>query len=558
MPSNSTFTKNIWSLITPYWKSAEKGSAYLLLITIIVLDLGQVYMQVLINAWYNGFYGSLQQLNKAAFIKSIIHFSYLAVIFIIIAVYSIYLSQMLTVRWRRWMTHTYLEKWLQKQSYYRMQVTGHLTDNPDQRISEDIAQFTTATLALSLGLLSAIVTFCSFITILWKLSGPANFQIEGVSIHIPGYMVWAALAYAILGTWFTNKIGRPLVHLNFNQQRLEANFRFGMARLRENSESVAFYKGEPQEKQGLTSSFSSIFSNFWQIMRYRKRLSWFTSFYGQAAIIFPYLVAAPRLFTKEIDLGGLMQIVNAFDRVQTALSYIITAYSDIAVWKATSDRLITFNEHMQQTTQAAGFTASYTKLTHIEAKDLTIKLPNQQTLLTKLNFRLNPAATCLVTGPSGCGKTSVLRTLAGIWPFAEGQLFIPETAKILFLPQKPYLPLATLKQALYYPSSDSIADEQAKEILQLCQLGPFYDRLHQDSDWSRTLSLGEQQRIAIARAILVKPDFLFLDEATSNLDEAAEHYLYQLLRAQCPNTCLVSVAHRSTLKAWHDEELILA
>jgi putative ATP-binding cassette transporter len=556
MRPNLTFLKNIWPLIAPYWKSNEKWMAWLLLIAIVSLTLAQVYMQVLFNAWYNGFYDSLQHLDKVAFGKSIIRFSYLAVIHIIIAVYSIYLAQMLTIRWRRWLTTTYLEKWLNKQTYYRMQLNGQSTDNPDQRISEDVDQFISSTLGLSLGLLRAVVMLISFTAILWTLSGPLDFQLNGSAIHIPGYMVWAALLYAIIGTWLTHYIGRPLINLNFNQQRFEADFRFSMARFRENTENVAFYRGEPQEQRTFLQRFSFVFGNFWQIMRRQKRLTWFTAFYGQAAIIFPFIVSAPRFFSKQIDLGGLMQTVMAFGHVQDSLSYIIDSYTGIAAWKATSDRLITFSKHMQEAEQTVGFSPTYVPGNQqVDAKDLSIELPNGEVLLDKLQLHLKLGDSLLITGPSGCGKTTLLRTLVGIWPFAKGQLSLPEADRMMFLPQKPYLPLDTLKRVLCYPSAQDISDETAKELLRFCQLTHLYDRINADCDWSRMLSVGEQQRVAIARAILNKPDFLFLDEATSALDEASETYLYQLLRTQCPTSCIVSVGHRSSLKAFHNKTL---
>lgn len=558
MLPNLRFLKSIWPLIVPYWKSKEKWSAWFLLIVIISLNLGQVYMQVLFNAWYNVFYDSLQNLDQVAFGKSIIRFCYLAAIAIIIAVYSFYLNQMLVIRWRRWLTHTYLDKWLDRQTYYRMQLSSEPTDNPDQRISEDIAQFISSNLSLSLGLMSAVVTFLSFVAILWRLSGPLSFQFHGTAIYIPGYMLWAALIYAIVGTWLTHRIGRPLITLNFNQQHYEADFRFSMARFRENTESVAFYRGEQQEGQGFINRFTRVFGNFWQIMRRQKRLIWFTSFYGQAAIIFPFVVAAPRFFSKQIELGGLIQISNAFERVQGALSYIVNVYADIATWKATSDRLITFSQHMQDAEQTVGFIPHRTPLSQLDADGLTVKLPDGQVLLKGVQLHLKAGDSLLITGPSGCGKTTLLRTLAGIWPFAEGRLSLPEQDKMMFLPQKPYLPLGSLKGALCYPGARNVSNETVRELLQLCQLSHLYDRIHADLDWSRMLSVGEQQRVAFVRVFLNQPDFLFLDEATSALDENAESYFYQLLRARCPKTCIVSTGHRSSLGAWHDQTLALS
>lgn len=550
---SGSFRKNLWSLIAPYWKSNEKWLAYSLLATVIVLNLGEVYLNVLFNEWYNSFYNALQAVDKKAFIHNLIRFSYLAAIFIGVAVYRIYLNQMLSIRWRRWLTGSLINHWLNKQNYYRLQLNGHSTDNPDQRISEDVGQFIDASLGLSLGLLSAVVTLCSFLTILWTLSGPLDIQFANHTIYIPGYMVWAALAYSIIGTWLTHIIGRPLVALNFNQQRREADFRFSLVRFRENGENIAFYNGEEKEKAHFIQRFNALFNNYWQIMKRQKKLTWLTSFYGQAAIIFPLVVAAPRYFSKQIQLGSLMQIASAFGQVQGSLSFIVSAYPAIASWRATSNRLITFQDHMVKAENYEGFRPSYTNSTTLQTRDLNISLPSGQPLLHRINFQVGPRESLLITGPSGCGKTTFLRTLAGIWPYAEGLVQLPEKAFIQFLPQKAYLPLGTLKEILYY-SSEQGTDETALEMLQLCKLTHLYDRLHVHQNWSQLLSVGEQQRIGFARAILCKPDFLFLDEATSALDEANEQSLYGLLKSRCPNTSIISVGHRSSLKQWHEKE----
>ena len=559
MNKQIAFLKQIWRISQPYWKSEEKWIARLLLISIVVLTLGQVALQICFNQWYNTFYTSLQNLDKFAFVRNIQYFSLLAVLNIIIVVYSSYLTQMLTIRWRRWLTTHFLNRWLDKQNHYHMQIIGQPTDNPDQRISEDVSQFTDLTLSLSLGLLSAVATVCFFTLILWTLSGPLNFHIGNFAIHIPGYLVWAALIYAIFGTLFVNKIGKPLVKLNFNQQRFEADFRFGMARFRENSENIAFYQGEPQEKLGFTNLFSLIFGNYWQIMRRQKNLNWFTAFYTQLALIFPFLMASPKLFSKQITLGGVMQIVNAFGQVQGSLSYIINSYVGIAAWKATCDRLISFTGQMQTAEQIDAFKRNYTKETHISVQNLQIKLPNGHVLGENMQLNLAQGDSLLITGPSGSGKTTLLRTLSGLWPFAEGKVIIPEKANILFIPQKPYLPLGTLKKVLCYPNqADDISDQQVQETLQFCQLAHLCGMLHEQADWSRILSVGEQQRVGFIRALITCPDFLFLDEATSALDDAAECYLYQLLKTRCPNTCIISVGHKMSLKSWSNQEFMMA
>lgn len=551
--SSHSFRKNLWSLIKPYWVSNEKWGGYLLLAVIIALNLGEVYLSVRLNYWRNDFYNALQALDKTAFLHNVFVFSYLAAIFIVAAVYRLYLYQMLYIRWRRWMTVSLIDHWLHKQNYYHLQLNGQSTDNPDQRISEDIGQFIDTSMSLSLGVLNALVTLFSFITILWMLSGPLSVTVSGYTIAIPGYMVWAALIYSIIGTWLTHKVGSPLIPLNFNQQRREADFRFSLVRFRENGENVAFYNGEAQEKGQFLQRFAAVFHNYWQIMKRQKKLTWLTSFYGQAAIIFPILIASPRYFSKQIHLGGLMQIASAFDQVYSSLSFIVTAYPTIASWKATANRLITFQNHMVEAESYAGFQPRHADITELQVRGLDINLPSGQALLNKVNLEVKPGDSVLITGPSGCGKTTLLRTLAGIWPYAQGAVEFPANAKILFVPQKAYLPLGTLKEILYYHAKQG-SDEEAFEILQLCKLAHLYDRLHAHQHWAQLLSVGEQQRISFARAILSQPDFLFLDEATSALDEATEQEFYGLLKSRCPNTSVISVGHRSSLKPWHARE----
>jgi len=550
-----------WGLVRPYWKSDERWLARALLTVVVGMNLGEVYLNVLFNQWNNDFYNSLQAVDQAAFWKALIRFSYLAAIFIVVAVYRTYLNQMLRIKWRRWLTAQYLSDWLGRQNYYRMQLFGGKTDNPDQRISEDIEQFISLTLGLALGLLSAVVTLFSFLTILWMLSGPLEFVLGGTPVSIPGYMVWVAIVYALAGTWLTMQIGRPLISLNFNQQRYEADFRFSLVRLRENSESVAFYKGEAREQENFLGRFSAVVDNFWQIMRRQKRLNWLTSGYQQIAIIFPFVVAAPRFFAGKIQLGGLMQTASAFGQVQGALSYLIDAYSNIATWKAVTQRLSGFNHSIRDAEAmrllAKSFERRLTNEPLIQTTDLIIRLPDGRRLLSQINLSIKPGDSLLITGPSGSGKSTLLRAFAGLWPYVEGTLTLPAHARLLFLPQKPYLPLGTLHAALTYPGADA-SDDEVQTVLSRCGLEHLAPRLGEVALWSHILSLGEQQRIAFARILLAKPEFVFLDEATSALDEAAESQLYGILKAQLPKTAIVSVGHRSTLRAWHAKEMGLS
>ncbi len=550
-----------WRLIKPYWVSSEKKTAYILLAAIIFLNLAIVFINVLFNLWYKEFYNALQAMDEKAFWVALAQFSALAFFYIISAVYSLYLNQMLQIKWRRWLTDYFLNKWMDKKIYYHLQVFNHQTDNPDQRISEDLNMFISQSLSLSLGLLSAIVTLFSFISILWIVSGPLHFTVFRLKITIPGYMVWAALLYAIVGTWITAAIGRPLIPLNFNQQRFEADFRFNLVRIRENSESVALYGGENQEHKHLIIKFADIFENYWKIMVRQKKLTWFTSGYNQIAIIFPILVAAPRFFARKIQLGGLMQIAQAFGQVQTSLSYIVNSYTSLAAWHAVADRLRTFEHNIEsiKALQQSNSNIQYKQSNFLVVKNLSIMLPDNKTYLIKdLSFELKPKQSLLIVGPSGIGKSTLMRTIAGLWPFGCGEIELPPKEKTLFLPQKPYLPIGTLRDVLLYPNGDpSIDNETLKELLVSLNLKYLAKHLLEINMWSQVLSLGEQQYIAFGRIFLQKPEWIFMDEATSALDEKSEKLLYIRLFEELPQSACLSVGHRSSLLNYHKIKLSL-
>jgi putative ATP-binding cassette transporter len=560
--------RDAWRLTAPYWRSEEKWKAVGLLVVVIALTLGKVYINVRLNTWNNDFYNSLQDYKKDAFFSLIWVFTYLAFTYIIAAVYQTYLTQALRIKWRRWLTSHYLDRWLGNQTYYLLQVEGNPADNPDQRISEDIIQFIDITLDMSLTLLEKIVSLFSFLLILWNLSGAADFTIAGHSLHIPGYMVWAALFYSVAGTFITRWIARPLIGLNFQQQKFEADFRFSLVRLREHGESVAFYRGEAAEKKNFIGRFTSVFDNYWQIMRRQKTLGWFTNGYGQIANIFPYLVIAPAYFLKTINLGGMMQTASAFGEVQGALSIIIDAYvgfdTNVSIprWVSVIERLSGFTRNIERLKAAADQPSAF-RVRRVEAQpsvaasDLNVHLPTGDTLLTGISFTVKPGDALLIQGPSGCGKSTLLRTIAGIWPYADGGLELPANANSMFVPQKPYMPIGTLRQSLIYPHIGDVPDSAIRDLLHTCQLAHLTERLDEIHAWNHILSLGEQQRVAFFRALLMKQDLIFLDEATSALDEKSEEYFYELLRKKLPKAVIVSVGHRQTLKQWHDKVLDL-
>jgi putative ATP-binding cassette transporter len=547
------FIRDIWRLTKSYWKSEEKISAFALLAGIIGLTIAIVVMLVLLNQWNAAFYNALQNYDTEVILHELFHFSWLAALYIIFSVYSFYLQQVLGIRWRRWLTGQYLDRWLQHKTYYRLQMFGAATDNPDQRISEDIRMFVEKTIEFAIGLIKALCILCAFIFILYSISGTLQFSLLGQDWEIPGYLVWIALAYAIVGTWLTHVVGYKLVRLNFIQQRYEADFRFSMMRMRESAESVAFYSGEKQERSVFQQRFMTLLNNFWKIIQKKKQLIWLNSGYSQIAIIFPFVVVMPRYLSKEISLGGLMQIANAFGKVQESLSYFVDMYTTLAEWKAVVDRLTGFTHHMEtaQEDTAAIVPAQRSIDEKLLTEHLNVLLPKGNPILEDISLCLHAHENVLIRGVSGSGKSTFLRAIAGIWPYVTGSIAMPQKKNTLFVPQKPYLPLGTLQQALLYPGQENRSQEELESLLDLCYIGYLKDQLLVEADWSHVLSIGEQQRLAFVRIFLQEPQWLFLDEATSALDEATEAYLYRMLQERLPGTTVVSVGHRSTLTAFH-------
>jgi len=554
--------RDAWAIARPYWFSDDSWAARWLLLLVVALTLAMVYINVLLNRWNNTFYNALQDKNYAVFIRQVIHFSGLAGAYIVVAVYQLYLNQMLLIRWRRWLTERYLREWLTDGAYYRMQVAGGNTDNPDQRIAEDVRLFISGILSLAIGGLRATVTLISFVAILWRLSGSLSISLGGISLTVPGYMVWAALLYAIAGTWLTDRVGRPLVRLNFEQQRYEADFRFGLVRFRENAEGVALYGGEPDELRGFRERFAAVVGNWWAIMRRQKRLTWFTAGYAQAAVVFPFVVAAPRYFRGEMALGGLVQTATAFGQVQDSLSFIVASYTDIAEWRAVVERLADFTRALEgvriQAAAGGGVARVDGDRARLAAEDVELDRPGGGALVTGVNVSLARGDTAVLWGPSGVGKSTFLRAIAGIWPYGRGKIRVPREARLFFLPQKPYLRIGTLRQVVSYPmSAGKVKDATLRETLEAVGLPELAGRLDEVGHWALRLSPGEQQRIAFAHALIQKPDWLFLDEATSAVDEATEARLYQLLRERLPATTVFSVGHRTTLRQFHSRQFVV-
>ena len=553
------FFKDVWYLTKSYWQSEEKKKAFWLLTCIIALTLGIVFMLVQLNTWNNSFYSALQNYDAEKISSELIHFSWLAAIYIILAVYSYYLQQTLILHWRRWLTTRFIDIWLQNKTYYNLQMFGKDTDNPDQRISEDVRQFVEMTLGFAIGILKSLCTFISFVFILYQLSGPLSFSFMGKTWTIHGYMLWASLLYSVLGTYITHVVGRKLVKLNFIQQRYEADFRFSMIRLRESAESVAFYRGEAQEGRVFKNRFKLLLDNFWQLVNKQKQLVFLNSGYSQIAIIFPFVVAMNRYLSKEVSLGGLMQVASAFGRVQDSLSYFVDMYSSIAQWQAVVMRLTYFGRHMHEVSQQAEqfHVERFATSEAVSVEQMQVNLPDDTVLLQDISFTLQPGRNVLIKGVSGSGKSTLLRALAGIWPFVTGKINLPKTEELMFIPQKPYIPLGSLREALLYPGKKPLSDEELLYLLDLCQIGYLRDKLDLVADWSHVLSVGEQQRLAFVRAHIQEPKWLFLDEATSALDEDTEAAMYALLAERLTQTTLVSIGHRSTLNKYHELMLVI-
>jgi vitamin B12/bleomycin/antimicrobial peptide transport system ATP-binding/permease protein len=553
---NTGFLKAFWALAKPYWVSEQRAKGLALLVAVVGLSLALVYLNVRFNTWYRDFWDAVQEKRAADAYRLVGVFAFLAFLYIWGAVYRLYLRQMLEIEWRKWLNERYLRNWLGERAYYKLQLLDRGTDNPDQRIAEDLRVFVELTLRLALGLLSAVVTLISFVAILWTISG----ALEVMGISIPGYMVWAALLYAIVGTWLTHLIGKPLISLEFQRQRYEADYRFSLVRLRENSEGVALYRGEQEELGNFRNRFANVIANWWSVMRKQKQLGFFTISYDQLAVIFPLLVALPRYFSGAIQIGGLMQISSAFGQVQGSLSWFIEAYTLFAQWKATVDRLTGFSASLNAVRQEADALTGQRVEDGRETlalDDVALGLPQGKALLQSTSLELKPHEDVLVTGPSGAGKSTFFRALAGIWPYWKGRIRLPKGARLLFLPQKPYLPIGSLKHAVSYPDeAGKHPDDDITTALSAVGLSHLAGNLERSENWAQVLSGGEQQRLAFARALLTKPDWLFLDEATASLPEEDQDRLYRLLKERLPGTTLISIGHRDSLARHHRKGLV--
>ena len=551
--------RTAWELTKRYWNSEEKTVAWLMLIAILAMNFSMVYLNVQFAHWNNDFFSLMQEGQYDRFFALIGKFSIMAFIFIIIAVYEYYIRQLLTIKWRTWMTNRYLVRWMSKQVYYRMKVIDSDLDNPDQRIATDIGNFISSIMMIGIDLINKIVTLVAFISVLWNLSGVLDFTLFGKEMHIHGYMVYASLIYSIIGTILVTVVGRKLVHLNFIQEKVEADFRFSMIRVRENAESIAFYNGEKPEIRNFKEAFSYVIKNYRSLMKQYLGLNYYMNGYAQLAIIFPMVMAAPQLFTGAMALGGFMEVTSAFGNVQDALSYIVDNFDGLSDLIATIQRLGGFIGNVEEVENLPEkFREVNSDEEIVEFRNIKEVLPGGKVILSDFNYSLKKGESLLIAGESGCGKSTLLRVLSGIWPYGEGEMQKPKDWTTLFLPQRPYLPLGSLISAIYYPQE--VPEEISPEIVEMMErvgIDGLKDRLNDVDDWSRILSLGEQQRLQFLRIFLMKPDIIFLDESTSSLDEENEENAYKYLKERLPDAVIISVGHRKRLVEFHNRKITL-
>lgn len=547
-----------WQLIKSYWQSRFRLPAYLFFGIIVVMTVSLVGLEVAFNYWYNYFYNALQEYDKHGVIRLLVIFFGIAIIYIIVAVYRFYISQLFSLKWRKWLTERFISRWMRNHSYYLLEQFDQHTDNPDQRLQEDVGALVNSSLDLSLGLITAITTFLAFIYILWQLSGEITLSLGMLGTwHIYGYLVWVGVGYALIGTIFTIKLGRPLIALNFEQQKREASFRFAAVDLRTHAEQISFHKAEDHEKGLFKKLFGRVLDNWYAIILRQKILLWFTAGYNQLSVILPLLVVLPQYFDKVFLLGGLIQSLKAFSSVQESLSFVILSYTRIAEWKAVTNRLTTFVNHMEEADKDAKkanhLTITESNDTTITINYVTVSTPSKVALLVNINETFQSGERYLLEGTSGIGKSTFIRAVAGIWPYANGEIILPRNKKLMYLPQKPYMPIGSLLEAVHFPNDDkSVSDSTIVAILRDCRLEKLTSRLHEVAAWSEQLSPGEQQRITLARILLEQPDWVFLDESTSQLDVENEEYFYHLLKERFPHLSCVSVGHRPSLKQYHE------
>ena len=544
--------KQFWMFAGGYLSPKRSIKPLLFFVLIVTLTLFSVRLSLVHSTWYNNMYTALQEFNQTVFWEQMILFCFIAGFSVAAALISYYLNQRFSINWIEWLNTELLEKWMDKRAYYKSQYMGNNLDNPDQRIQQDIQSYVKTTLSLSTGVIDAVTSMISYTILLWGLAGPMTL----LGIEIPRAMVYLVFSYVIFTTLIAFWLGKPLIRLNFANEKLNANYRYSLIRVKEYAESIAFYAGEKVEKNRLYKQFLAVIDNMWDIVFRALKFSGFNLVVSQISVVFPLLIQVGRYFEKQIKLGDLMQTLQVFGKLHSNLSFFRNTYDSFAEYKATLDRLTGFH-YSVEAAQKQSKTDITDHPTDVIFQHLSVKSPMGKILIKDLNLTLTQGNSLLIQGQSGVGKTTLLRTIAGLWSYAEGKIFCPQH-NTLFLSQRPYLPQGNLLTALYYPDTTENVDlAKITRVLEQVQLAHLQDRLEQEQDWSRILSLGEQQRLAFARLLLHKPKVAFLDEASASLDEGMEHAMYRLIREELPNTTIISVGHRSTLVPLHQQQLEL-
>ena len=553
LAKNTRWGRQFWLLAKGYLTPTRTLQPIIYFVIIVFFNLLSVRLDILFSEWYKAMYNALQKMEESIFWIQMIVFCVLATVHMANVLLTYYLTQRFTIQWRTWLNEQMVEKWTNNQAYYKTQYVYNQLDNPDQRIQQDVQSYVSSSISFATGVISAVVSIVAFTIILWGLAGPMT--IAGITISHA--MVYFVFMYVLVTSVFAFKIGRPLINLNFANERLTANYRYSLIRIKEYAESIAFFRGEKMEKSVLFQQFDRIIQNVWQMVFRTLKLSGFNFVVSQVSVIFPFIIQASRYFSKQIELGDLIQTAQAFGKVQSALSFFRNSYDDFAGYRAVLDRLTGFHTAIEQANQAANIVIQPTE-NAVEFENLTVNKPTGEALIKNLNLHLPQGSSLLIKGPSGSGKTTLLRTIAGLWAYSEGTVRCPQH-DVLFLSQKPYLPQGRLIDALFYPqvAPEDVDLAKAAQIMQQVQLGHLAEKLTQENDWTRVLSLGEQQRLSFARVLMHKPLAAFLDEATASMDEGLEDAMYRLLRKELPQTTIISVGHRSTLQTHHQQHLLI-
>jgi putative ATP-binding cassette transporter len=555
--------RTFFSLALPYFRSEDRWIAGALLAGILVAELGLVAILVAINEWNKRFFNALESRDWGAAQFELIVFCGIALSAVVAGMMQYFLGQRMIIRWRRWITERYVAMWMANGRHYRVRLVDSSVDNIHLRIASDVLIFLQRTHELFTSLIGSIVTIFSFVAILWFLSAATPLPLFGRDLSFPGWLIVVAALYAAIGTLFSHLIGRPLIRLNFNQQRYEADFRFAIARATDQSEPIALMGGEAVERRELRHRFGNLVRNWTRLANRQSSLVGFIAGYARMATVFPTLVVTPAYLSGAITLGALVQTAQAFQQVEGALAYIISAYSKIAEWKAVMDRLAQFEAAMQavddhQSHDAKIDLAMLPGDARLRVDDLVLRLPSGERMAAFDNVELAQGERLLVSGGSGSGKSSFFRALSGLWPLGEGAIRFPENARVFTLPQRSYFPLGSLRQAIAYPTLVEKADDAAiRDALCAVGLSHLTGRLDEEADWPTVLAGGEQQRAAFARALLAKPDILLLDEPVSALEEGDATALYRVLAERLPRTIVVTIGRAALLGHLHDRAIHL-